>query len=60
MLTTQRAQSSGCRGSLPTSLRKFQHLTHLGWELGLTSIHTFSAWLGTESGGGASDSITRA
>ena len=60
MLTTQRAQSSGCRGSLPTSARKCQQRTHFCSVLGLTSIHTFSAWLGTAPVGGDSVSSTRA
>jgi hypothetical protein len=46
-LTTQRAQSSGWRGSLPTSLRKCQQRTHFGWVLGVTSIQTPSALVGT-------------
>src|ERR1700744_4102523 len=59
-LTTQRAQSSGCRASLPTSGRFCQQRTHLGFELGFTSIHTFSAWLGTDSDRGASVATTLA
>src|SRR5208337_3704159 len=59
-LTTQRAQSSGCLGSTPTSARRCQQRTHFGWLLGMTSISTPSAWDCATSGSGASVSMTRA